>query len=101
LESSLCVVDSLSLSLQKNPDAKIVSLGIGDTTMPIPDHIRGGLLGAVEKLGVKETYSGYGAEQGMGPLREKIASELYQGRIKVNLRPLLSLSLSCVCEPKM
>mmetsp|Transcript_28045 Transcript_28045/g.50956 ORF Transcript_28045/g.50956 Transcript_28045/m.50956 type:complete len:444 (-) Transcript_28045:220-1551(-) len=68
--------------LEKNPDAKIVSLGIGDTTMPIPDHIRGGLLGAVEKLGVKETYSGYGAEQGMGPLREKIASELYQGRIK-------------------
>ena len=25
--------------LADNPDAKIISLGIGDTTLPVPDHI--------------------------------------------------------------
>ena len=60
---------------------RVISLGIGDTTMPIPDHILGGLEGAVKKLGVKETYSGYGAEQGMGDLRSKIATKLYDNLI--------------------
>ena len=29
--------------LEANPDAKIISLGIGDTTMPVPPHILAGL----------------------------------------------------------
>merc|ERR1719329_913384 len=57
--------------LAENPDMadKIISLGIGDTTQPIPDHILSGLVGSASKLGTKEGYSGYGAEQGMGDLR--------------------------------
>jgi len=70
--------------LAENPDMadRIISLGIGDTTQPIPDHILGGLVGAASKLGTKEGYSGYGAEQGMGDLRAKIADKLYNGIIK-------------------
>mmetsp|Transcript_30148 Transcript_30148/g.39712 ORF Transcript_30148/g.39712 Transcript_30148/m.39712 type:complete len:445 (-) Transcript_30148:428-1762(-) len=68
--------------LENNPDADIISLGIGDTTQPIPEHILGGLVGSASKLGTKEGYSGYGAEQGMGPLREKISKNLYNGLIK-------------------
>jgi len=68
--------------LAANPDADIISLGIGDTTQPIPPHILSGLLSGASNLGVKETYSGYGAEQGKGELREKIADKLYGGRIK-------------------
>mmetsp|Transcript_6007 Transcript_6007/g.16824 ORF Transcript_6007/g.16824 Transcript_6007/m.16824 type:complete len:445 (-) Transcript_6007:121-1455(-) len=67
--------------LEKNPDADIISLGIGDTTQPIPEHILAGLVGGASKLGVKDTYSGYGAEQGKGDLREKIADKLYNGII--------------------
>ena len=67
--------------LAKNPDAKLISLGIGDTTQPIPEHILGGMAGGVTKLGTKEGYTGYGAEQGMGSLREKIASKLYNNLI--------------------
>lgn len=69
--------------LEENPDMadKLISLGIGDTTQPIPEHILNGLVTGASKLGTKEGYSGYGAEQGMGPLREKIASELYSGLI--------------------
>ena len=40
-------------------------------------------VGAASELGVKETYSGYGAEQGKAGLREKIASKLYNDKIKV------------------
>eukprot|EP00188_Purpureofilum_apyrenoidigerum_P001221 Plantae.Rhodophyta-Purpureofilum_apyrenoidigerum.ctg1654.p1 GENE.Plantae.Rhodophyta-Purpureofilum_apyrenoidigerum.ctg1654~~Plantae.Rhodophyta-Purpureofilum_apyrenoidigerum.ctg1654.p1 ORF type:complete len:452 (+),score=85.99 Plantae.Rhodophyta-Purpureofilum_apyrenoidigerum.ctg1654:119-1474(+) len=68
--------------LAKNPDAKIVSLGIGDTTQPIPDHIRGGLEHGAEKLGTSEGYSGYGAEQGNTALREKISQNIYRGLVK-------------------
>jgi LL-diaminopimelate aminotransferase len=63
---------------------KIISLGIGDTTQPIPEHILQGLVGGASKLGSKEGYSGYGAEQGMGSLREKIASTLYNGLIQAD-----------------
>ena len=61
---------------------RIISLGIGDTTQPIPDHILNGLVESATKLGTKEGYSGYGAEQGMGDLRAKIADKLYNGIIK-------------------
>jgi LL-diaminopimelate aminotransferase len=49
--------------LEANPDMKsrIISLGIGDTTQPIPDHILSGLVNGASKLGTKEGYSGYGA----------------------------------------
>jgi LL-diaminopimelate aminotransferase len=62
--------------------SRIISLGIGDTTQPIPSHILSGLVNSASKLGTKEGYSGYGAEQGMGELRKKIADKLYDGIIK-------------------
>lgn len=70
--------------IEKNPDMadRIISLGIGDTTQPIPENILSGLVDGAAKLGTKEGYSGYGAEQGKGDLREKIASTLYNGIIK-------------------
>lgn len=69
--------------IEENPDMadRIISLGIGDTTQPIPPHILSGLVGGASKLGTKEGYSGYGAEQGQGSLREKIAANLYNGLI--------------------
>ena len=72
--------------LEENPEMadKIISLGIGDTTQPIPDHILSGLVSGASKLGTKDGYSGYGAEQGMGPLREKIAKNLYNGLIEAD-----------------
>jgi LL-diaminopimelate aminotransferase len=62
--------------------SRIISLGIGDTTQPIPEHILSGLVNSASKLGTKEGYSGYGAEQGMAELRKKIADKLYGGIIK-------------------
>jgi len=56
---------------------RIISLGIGDTTQPIPPHILSGLTGGAAKLGDKSTYSGYGDVQGRTDLRQKIAETLY------------------------
>ena len=65
----------------KNPNAKLISLGIGDTTQPITPHIIEGLSNEVARLGTKKGYNGYGAEQGLEELREKIAERLYNGKI--------------------
>lgn len=72
--------------LENNPDmaSRVISLGIGDTTQPIPSHILSGLVNGASKLGTKEGYSGYGAEQGTSILREKIAKNLYDGRIEAD-----------------
>jgi LL-diaminopimelate aminotransferase len=59
--------------------SKIISLGIGDTTLPIPQHILSGLTSGAAKLGTASGYSGYGDVQGRTDLRAKIAETLYAG----------------------
>src|SRR3989338_8854197 len=67
--------------LQKNPNAKLISLGIGDTTEPITRHIAKALYDAAKGIGTEKGYMGYGDEQGMTKLREKIASVMYDGKV--------------------
>merc|ERR1712087_43354 len=67
--------------LEKNPDAQIISLGIGDTTRPIPPHILQGLADGTQGLGTAAGYAGYGPEQGVAELRQRIAEKLYDGAI--------------------
>ena len=69
--------------VKENPEMadRIVSLGIGDTTEPIPAHILSGLVEGSSKLGTKAGYSGYGDVQGRTDLRTKIAETLYNGII--------------------
>ena len=69
--------------IEENPEmaSRIISLGIGDTTQPIPPHILDGLVKGASQLGTKEGYTGYGAENGQARLREKIAKVLYNDLI--------------------
>ncbi len=60
-----------------NPQAKMISLGIGDTTEPIPLTIVEGLKQGAINLGDVNSYQGYGPEQGIYSLREKIAEVFY------------------------
>ncbi len=64
---------------QKNPDAKIIRLGIGDTTEPIGPYITSKLAEAAQALGLKDSYTGYGPEQGILELREAISKTVYKG----------------------
>lgn len=70
-----------SAYLAEHPGADIISLGVGDTTMPVPPHICDGLQSRAASLGAAETYVGYGPEQGYGELRDKISASMYGGRI--------------------
>lgn len=67
-----------------NPDAKIISLGIGDTTEPLTPYIVGGLKKGAEAMATKEGYKGYGPEQGYAPIREAIYNRLYSGMDGLN-----------------
>ncbi|MBI4440081.1 LL-diaminopimelate aminotransferase [Candidatus Woesearchaeota archaeon] len=69
------------MHLEKNPNAKIISLGIGNTTEPITPHIASALKNAAQGLGTVDGYTGYGEEQGMPELRKKISSQVYNGKI--------------------
>ncbi len=64
-----------------NPTAKIISLGVGDTTEPLPPVISKAMSDYSLALGTAEGYSGYGDTLGMAELREKIASVFYPGLI--------------------
>jgi len=70
--------------LANNPDAQIISLGIGDTTEPLSDSVVKSLVKSAQGMGNLDGYSGYGAEQGMSSLREKIAEVFYNNIINAD-----------------
>lgn len=55
-----------------NPDKKIIKLGIGDVTLPLCKVVVNALKKASEEMGVKETFHGYGPEQGYDFLKSKV-----------------------------
>lgn len=61
--------------MEENPDAKVMRLGIGDTTEPLTDVVIKGLHDGVDRLAKRETYSGYGDGEGDLDLREAIAAK--------------------------
>jgi LL-diaminopimelate aminotransferase len=58
---------------EKNPAAKIIRLGIGDVVLPLPQPVVDALKAAADEMGRKESFKGYGPEQGYDFLREAIA----------------------------
>jgi LL-diaminopimelate aminotransferase len=63
-----------------NPTAPIIRLGIGDVTEPLPQACRTAMIQAVEDMGNRDKFKGYGPEQGYAWLREKIAAQDFQAR---------------------
>lgn len=56
----------------KNPDKKIIKLGIGDVTLPLCKEVVKALKNASEEMGIKESFHGYGPEQGYEFLKTKL-----------------------------
>ena len=65
---------------EANPNAAIIKLGIGDVTEPLPQACRDAMTQAIQDMGQRETFKGYGPEQGYLWLREKIAQHDFQAR---------------------
>jgi len=63
-----------------HPGAGVIRLGIGDVTLPISPAVTDAMHRAVDEMAVKETFRGYGPEQGYAFLREKIAETDFRQR---------------------
>lgn len=65
---------------EANPNAPIIRLGIGDVTEPLPQACLKAMTQAVQDMGDRASFKGYGPEQGYLWLREKIAKFDFQAR---------------------
>ncbi len=63
-----------------NPHANIIRLGIGDVTEPLPPACIEAMHTALDEMSSRETFKGYGPEQGYDFLREAIAKHDFQDR---------------------
>ncbi len=63
-----------------NPDKRVIRLGIGDVTEPLPPACIEALHKAVDEMAVRSSFRGYGPEQGYDFLRGKIAENDYRAR---------------------
>lgn len=69
---------------EKHPDADIIKLSIGDVTLPLAPVVVKAMENAVAEMGVKETFRGYGPEQGYDFLKQAIAG-YYENEDSVKL----------------
>jgi len=70
---------------ERNPDKKVLRLGIGNTTEALPPAICKAMIEKVEELGMRETYTGYGDEQGDGYLRKALVEYYQQGGVSLEM----------------
>lgn len=65
---------------EAHPEAPVIRLGIGDVTEPLPAACREAMKQAIDAMGTREGFHGYGPEQGYAWLREAIARHDFQSR---------------------
>ena len=68
---------------EAHPEKKLIKMGIGDVTLPLAPSVVEAMTKAVQEMGHKETFRGYGPEQGYEFLHEAIAK--YYARHGVQL----------------
>ena len=66
--------------MQANPKADIIKMGIGDVTMPLTPAITKVMEKAVKEMGEKDTFRGYGPEQGYDFLIDAVIKGEYKSR---------------------
>ena len=72
------IAKKVKIFQERNPDKKIISLGIGDVTLPLPEVCVTAMQNAIKEMSQKETFKGYGPEQGYDFLRKKITEYDYK-----------------------
>ncbi len=69
---------------EQNPNADIIRLGIGDVTLPLCSAVVDAFHKAADEMGTKESFKGYGPEQGYGFLKDAI-KDYYKAEDNVTL----------------
>lgn len=73
---------------KNNPNAEIISLGIGDVTRPIPKSVVDQMVKASMEMGNEDSFRGYGPEQGYDFLREKIKAYYLEKTVNLDLKEI-------------
>ena len=71
-----------------NPDKKIIRLGVGDVSLPLCKAVISALHSAVDEMGIKESFRGYGPEQGYDFLRESIQNYYLSHNVKLDIKEI-------------
>jgi LL-diaminopimelate aminotransferase len=66
--------------IAKNPDSKIIKLGIGDVTEPLPPAIIEAMHKAVDQMAQRSSFKGYGPEQGYDFLTDAVIANDFAPR---------------------
>src|SRR5512139_2338087 len=67
-----------------HPEARIIRLGIGDVVLPLPAPIVEALKAGADELAARDTFRGYGPEQGYEFLLDAIAGHLHSQGAEVH-----------------
>lgn len=78
------VENRVSAYKRLNPDKNIIKLGIGDVTLPLCSAVVEAGKRAVEEMGVKQTFRGYGPYRGYTFLTQKIADSYRERGIEIS-----------------
>lgn len=79
------VAKKVSEFSSKNPDKKIIKLGIGDVTLPLCKKVIDAMHKAVDEMGVQATFRGYGPEQGYDFLRKAVQGYYKTHNVELDL----------------
>lgn len=71
-----------------HPDQKVIRMGIGDVTLPLAAPVITALHAAVEEMAHKETFHGYGPDQGYEFLQQAIAGYYAQRGVPLALEEI-------------
>ena len=71
-----------------NPKKEIIRLGIGDVTLPLCSTVIESMHNAVDEMSQKETFKGYGPEQGYDFLKESIRNYYKSNNVNLDLNEI-------------
>ena len=71
-----------------NPDKEIIRLGIGDVTLPLCPAVIDAMHSAVDEMSRKETFKGYGPEQGYDFLKSAIQNYYKKRNVELELNEI-------------
>lgn len=66
------IANKVAAYVAANPEKKVIRMGIGDVTLPLAKCVVDAMVKAAQEMGVKETFRGYGPEQGYDFLKKAI-----------------------------
>ncbi len=82
------IAHKVSAFTAAHPEKEVIRLGIGDVTLPLCDAVIKAMQQAVSEMGHKETFRGYGPEQGYDFLKEAIAGYYGEQGISLDLHEI-------------